>query len=198
MTKIELFWDVGSPYTYLALTQIDALVERTGAELELRPFLLGGVFKSAGNTMPAAVPAKAIYLAEDLRRWRDHYRVQMKMPSEVIFPISTLLPMRVAIAAQRAGKGDAFCHAVFSAYWRDGRDVSQSAELEQVVRAVGLDPKSMIDASSSAEVKDALRANTDEAVARGAFGAPALFVGDALFWGNDRLDFVERHLQGRR
>src|SRR5688572_27095169 len=91
MSKVEVYWDVGSPYTYLAVTQLDGLARRTGATIELIPFLLGGAFKAAGNTMPAAVPAKALYMIEDLRRWRDHYRVPLKLPpNEVIFPLNTL------------------------------------------------------------------------------------------------------------
>lgn len=195
-TKVEFFWDAGSPYTYLALTQLDGLIQRTGATVEMIPFLLGGVFKAAANTMPAAVPAKAVYSMHDLARWRDHYRVPMKIPGmdEVPFPLNTLAAMRVAVAAKMAGKGDEYCRAVFAAYWGDGRDITQPAELEKVITSVGLDPKSMLEASSSSAVKDQLRANTDNAVQRGAFGAPAIFVGEELYWGNDRLDFVERRL----
>lgn len=193
--KLEVFWDAGSPYTYLAITQLDALAKKTGAEIELKPFLLGGVFKAAGNTMPAAVPAKAMYLMEDLKRWRDHYGVSMRIPpDEVVFPLNTLLPMRVAVAAKRAGKGDEYCRAVFDAYWRDGHDISQPAEVERICAAVGLDGKAMIEAASSAEVKDDLRKYTDDAVSRGAFGAPAMFIGNELYWGNDRLHFIERRL----
>src|SRR5690348_199062 len=103
MRKLEVYWDVGSPYTHLAVTQLDGLAQRTGAEVELIPFLLGGVFKATENTMPARVPKKAAYLIEDLRRWRDRYGIAMKMPVvEVTFPLNTLLPMRVAVAAKRA------------------------------------------------------------------------------------------------
>jgi 2-hydroxychromene-2-carboxylate isomerase len=195
MAKLEVFWDVGSPYTYLAVTQLPALAKRTGAEIVLVPFLLGGVFKGAGNTMPAAVPAKATYMMEDLKRWRDLYRVPLKIPpAEVIFPLNTLLPMRAAVAAKRAGKGDVYCNAIFAAYWGDGRDVSLPEVVEEVARSIGIDGAQLLKDAASQEVKDELRKNTEEATARGAFGAPAMFIGDELYWGNDRLDFVERRL----
>lgn len=195
MTKAELFWDVGSPYTHLAVTQVEGLRRRTGAQIELRPFLLGGVFKSAGNPAPASVPAKARYLIEDLRRWRDFYRVPMKLPpNEVPFPLNTLLPMRAAVAARHLGAGDAYCHAVFHAYWGEGRDVSLPDTLAEVARSIGLDPARLLEAASGQAAKDELRAATDEAVRRGAFGAPAIFVGDDLYFGNDRLFMVEQRL----
>lgn len=195
MSKLELFWDVGSPYTYLAVTQIEGLKQRTGAEVELRPFLLGGVFKGAGNTMPAAVPSKAAYMIQDLRRWSDHYGVPIRLPpNEIPFPINSLLPMRAAVAAMIGGSGDAFCHSVFRAYWGEGRDVSGADEVAKVVASIGLDAKTILEAASSQEVKDKLRSNTEEALTRGAFGAPAMFIGDDLYWGNDRLMLVEKRL----
>src|SRR5215831_696433 len=117
MAVLEFFWDIGSPYTYLAVTQLAGLQKRTGAEIRYRPFLLGGVFKGSGNTMPAAVAAKALYMAVDLGRWRDLYGVKMKVPPELPFPLNSLAPMRAAVAADVKGRGPAFCHAVFERYW---------------------------------------------------------------------------------
>jgi 2-hydroxychromene-2-carboxylate isomerase len=154
------------------------------------------VFKSAGNTMPAAVPAKAQHLVADLKRWRDHYRIEMRMPpDEVPFPINSLLPMRVATAADLKGKGPEFCNAAFGALWVEGKDVSTQPVLEQVLDRIGLAPKEILDFAQTQEVKDRLRKNTDEAVERGAFGAPSFFIGSELYWGNDRLHFVEAMLK---
>jgi len=195
MTKLEFFWDVGSPYTYLASTQMDGLRQRTAAEIVFRPFLLGGVFKSTGNDMPAALPAKAVYMAKDLQRWSDEYGVNMLLPGDAPFPLNTILPMRAAVAVDQAGKGEAYCHAVFAAYWRKGRDVSLPVELSRVLEGIGVDPAAIADAVQSQAVKDALRQASDEAVERGAFGAPTFFIGDEMFWGNDRLQQVERRLK---
>ena len=195
MAKLEVFWDVGSPYAYLAITQLDGLRERTGAEIERIPFLLGGVFKASGNSAPIEIPPKARYLASDLRRWARDYGVEMKLPGETPFPISTVLPMRVAVAARRVGAGDRYCDAVFRAYWAEGRDVSEPAVLADVCRDVGLDPEQMLQQTQKQDVKDELRAASDQAVARGAFGAPTFFVGDEMYWGNDRLPQIEDHLR---
>jgi 2-hydroxychromene-2-carboxylate isomerase len=195
MKALEFFWDIGSPFTYLALTQFDGLRKRTGVEIQFRPFLLGGVFKGTGNTMPASVPAKAMYLLADVARWRDHYGLKMRLPPEVPFPLNSLVPMRVAIAADAKGKGEAYCRAVFERYWVEGKDVTVPDELGSVVASIGLDPKDMLEAAQSQPVKDRLRENTDEAVRRGAFGAPSFFIGEELYWGNDRLDFIEARLK---
>ena len=194
MAKLEFFWDVVSPYTYLAFTQLDGLRERSGAELLLRPFLVGGVFKATGNEMPARLPAKAKYMMQDLARWRDAYAVPLKLPGETPFPINSLLPMRAAMAAEAVGAQEVACRALFDAYWGRGVDVSGAAELAEVLAGAGLDGDGLLAAAATQGIKDALRANTDEAVARGAFGAPAMFVGEALFWGNDRLAHVETAL----
>ncbi len=196
---LEFFWDVGSPYTYLAFTQLPRLQERTGATIRLRPFLLGGVFKATGNTMPAAVAAKARYLTQDLERWRRHYDVPLRLPVlETPFPLSTVLPMRAAVAAERENAGEPFAAALFAAYWVRGLDVSLVETVAEVAAGVGLEPDALLAAAQSQEVKDALRQSSDEAVARGAFGAPAMFIGEELYWGNDRLSFVEQRLLAAR
>jgi 2-hydroxychromene-2-carboxylate isomerase len=196
MPRLELFWDVGSPYTYLATTQLEGLRRRTGAEVVLRPFLLGGVFKATGNSAPTSVAAKSKYLSDDLRRWRDHYQVRMKIPpDEVLFPINSVLPMRAAIAAEIMGAGEKFAMALLDAYWVHARDVSLPEEVAKVAVGIGLDDLRVLEGAGRSEVKDTLRANTEEAIKRGAFGAPAMFIGDDLYWGNDRLAFVEQHLK---
>ena len=196
MTPVEIYWDVASPYTYLCITQLEALRSRTGATVILRPFLLGGVFKATGNTMPAALPVKARYMREDLRLWRDYYGVPLRLPpDEVIFPINSLLPMRAAVAADLEGAGEPFCLAMFQRYWGAGNDISKPEEILLAADEAGLDGKALLAAAARQDVKDGLRRNTDEAVSRGAFGAPAIFVGETLLWGTDRLVLVEHLLQ---
>lgn len=194
--KLELFWDVGSPYSYLAFTQLPQLRQRTGAEVVLRPFLLGGVFKATGNVTPATNPHKARYLDQDLRRWRQHYAVPMRVPSEgTPFPVNTVLPMRAATAAAREAAGESFAAALFEAYWVHGADVSAVEAVAGVAERVGLDADSLVAAAQTQAIKDELRRTSDEAVSRGAFGAPTFFVGDEMFWGNDRLPFIEATLR---
>ena len=121
------------------MTQIPAVVERTQAEVVYRPFLLGGVFKATGNTMPGAVPAKGAYMMSDLTRWASYYGVPIKKPGEVPFPINTVGAMRTAIAAGRRGKAAEVAAALTRAYWAEGHDVSQPEALGQVIVSLGLD-----------------------------------------------------------
>lgn len=196
MRDIELFWDVGSPYTYLAMTQIASIRHRTGARVRLRPFLLGGVFKSVGNKM-VDVPPKAVNLMDDLRRWARLYRVPMLIPGSdpVPFPINSLLPMRVAMGATLEDEASAekLIHRLFDALWVEGKDIGDRATLEAVL---GADAATRFARGEAQDSKDALRKNTEEAVARGAYGAPTFFVVDQLFWGNDRIHFVEDAVRG--
>lgn len=198
MKTMELFWDVGSPYTYLAVKQVEQRWSEAGEQVVLRPFLVGGVFKSIGNTMPASVPAKALYMMQDLRRWAEKVGVPLVLPGEgTPFPINTLIPMRGAVVAASAGKAREYCGALFDSYWGQGRDVSDLEVLKEVVEGVGLEWERFSPELMNQSVKDSLRANTEEAVERGAFGAPAIFVGESHYWGNDRVDMaIEELLRG--
>ncbi len=197
MTQVDFYWDVASPYTYLAFTQIEAVCERAKAELHMVPFLLGGVFKTTGNAAPANVMAKAKYMHTDLDRWRKEYQVPMKLPvSEVTFPINSLKPMRVAAAiqAQHPEVLDRYTREIMTAYWERGTDISTEENLRGALKSLELDAEALLAAIQTQEVKDLLRKNTEVAVEKGAFGAPAMFVNDALFWGNDRLHHLEHAL----
>lgn len=188
---VEFFWDVASPYTYLASTQIEALEVSTGAKVVYRPFLLGGVFKATGNAPPALVQSRALYMGKDLHRWRTRYAVPMKLPvQEVTFPVVSVLPMRVATALDKRGLGKQACHAMMEAYWEKGHDPAEEAFLRAIAVALEQDPDEIMAEAVSPDVKGALRSTTEEAVERGAFGAPTFFVGNSMFFGNDRMDFV--------
>ena len=191
---IEFFWDPVSPYTYLASTRIEALAVRVGAVLRWRPFLLGKVLEATGNRPNIDVPAKGRHMLADLARWARHYGVPLVAPPT--FPISTVTALRAGLAAEQAGRGPAFATAVMRAYWGEGRDISQAQTLLAVAAAAGLDGAALLAQTQEPAIKDALRSNTDEAVRRGAFGAPTFFVGEQMFWGNDRLGILEECLAG--
>lgn len=192
---IEFFWDPASPYTYLASTQIGPLAARAGASLEWKPFLLGKVFEATGNRMPAAIPAKGKHLFCDVQRWAQFYGVPVSFPK--VFPVNSVLALRAGIAAAAHGQAAEFACAVMKAYWADGADISQPAVVGEVAAALGLDGAALLAQAQEQPVKDALRANTEEAVRRGAFGAPTFFVGEQMFWGNDRLVLLEQYLCGK-
>lgn len=188
MKKVDFFFDLSSPYSYLASTQLPQICARAGAELIYRPMVLGALFKTVGNDMPARVPNKARWMFGDLARWAEHYGVKFVMSSH--FPVNAIKAMRLILVD--AAKAQAVTDAAFAAMWVDDRNLADDAVLRELADAHGLD----MAAIEQPAVKEKLRANTDEAVQRGAFGAPAIFVGDELFWGNDRLHFVEAALRG--
>ena len=189
---LEYFFDYQSPYTYMADTQLPALAARTGANLVYRPMLLGAIMKDSGNRSPVEVPAKAVYSLDDLTRWARRYNVPFTFNTN--FPINSLKLMRGAVAAQLEGVFPTYHAAMFHAFWVDARNLGDPAEAVAVVEAAGLDAERIFARAETPDVKEALKANTKEAVDRGVFGAPAFFVGGELFWGNDRLDFVEAAL----
>jgi 2-hydroxychromene-2-carboxylate isomerase len=185
---LEFFFDYVSPFSYLADTQLPALLERTGASIIYKPILLGAIFKASNNTPPPAIPAKLKYNAIDAMRWSNHYGVAMKI--NPFFPLSTIRAMRGAIVAQSAGCFPAYHSAMFRAMWVDGVNLGDPKIVKEIFVRFAMDP----DAVEREDVKERLIANSDEAVARGAFGAPTFFVGDAMFWGNDRMHFIEAAL----
>lgn len=186
---IELFFDFGSPTAYLAHTQLPGIAARTGAELAHRPMLLGGVFKATGNASPVAVPAKSKYMGRDIARCAR--RLGVEYASNPHFPVMTLGIMRGAVAAQREGELEPYANAMFRAMWVEGRDMGRAEEIAAVIAAAGLDAARYGTLIQDQSIKEALKANTEEAVARGVFGAPTVFVGGEMFFGHDRLAFVE-------
>ncbi|MBA2544266.1 MAG: 2-hydroxychromene-2-carboxylate isomerase [Deltaproteobacteria bacterium] len=192
--EIEFFFDIGSSYSYLAATQMPALAERTNTPVRWRPFLLGAVFKATGNDLPIRVPAKARWMLVDMQGWASHYKIPFVMPSR--FPVLTLRTQRFLAGIERtdATKVSAVALELFHAYWAGDQDPTADSTLEAAATAAGIDHVATIAAIDAQETKDHLRATTDEAVKRGAFGAPTMFVGDVMFWGNDRIPLLEQHL----
>ncbi|MBC8056407.1 MAG: 2-hydroxychromene-2-carboxylate isomerase [Rhizobiales bacterium] len=193
--KVEFFFDVGSPTTYLAWTQLPALCAESGAELVYRPTLLGALFQATGNASPAAVPAKGRYMDADMARHARRYGVPFAM--NPFFPINTLTLMRGATGVQLRApeRFDAYLHGVFHAMWVEPQNLNDPATAAQALAAAGFEPAEVMGWAGDAEVKAALRATTEEAVARGAFGAPTMFVGTEMFFGQDRLEFVREALR---
>lgn len=195
MATIEFFWEPGSPYTYLASTQLESIAREAGADLAWKPFLIGVVFKERGMTLPAAIPAKAQYMFQDLDRWASQYGVPMARPK--VFPVNSVAASRAAIAAGLMGHAGAASKAIMRAYWGEGLDISQPEVLTATLDKAGLPGAEILAKTQDQAVKDQLRLNTEEAMKRGVFGAPTMFVDKAMFWGNDRLDPLRMHLQGK-
>lgn len=197
MKRVELYYDYSCPYAYLASTQIEALCARTGAELVWRPMLLGGVFRAIGAPdTPVLSPAKARLNFLDMHRWADWWGVPFVMPP--LHPNRTVLALRATLAAE--DQAPRASRALFRAYWALGRDLSRPEVVQEALDEIGLDGAALVRRAEEPAIKDALRARTDEAVARGVFGAPTMFVTvdgkTEAFWGQDRLHFVEKMLGG--
>jgi len=191
--RAEFFFDFGSPASYLAYTQMDGIAQRTGAEIVWRPMLLGGVFKATGNASPAMVPAKGKWMNADLPRFAERYGVAYNR--NPFFPVNTLLMMRGAAAYEGTPEFRPYVDAMFKAMWVDQKNMNDMPTAAGVLKAAGFDPQAFMATAESQDAKDRLKATTEEAVARGVFGAPTTFVGDHMYFGQDRLDFVEQALR---
>jgi 2-hydroxychromene-2-carboxylate isomerase len=152
------------------------------------------VLKATGNASPMAVPAKGNYMAIELRRWAKRYGVPFR-DNPHPFMRNTMRLVRGAVAAQKLGVFDAYHDAVYRAVWAEAIDLGDDATLARVLDKAGVPATEILPAVERQDVKGALRRNTDQAVSRGVFGAPTFFVGSEMFWGNDRLDFVEEALR---
>ena len=196
MTKaVEFYFDVGSPAAYLAWTQLPKLASEVHAEIVYRPFLLGAVFQATGNRSPTEVPAKGQYMLDDLARHARRYGVEFR--HNPYFPINTLTLMRGALGLQMRdpARMQAYVDAVYRAIWVDARNMNDFAIVAEVLQHAGFDPDQLMALAVDQAVKDQLKVQTQDAVARGVFGAPTFFVNNQMFWGQDRLDFVKEALQ---
>jgi 2-hydroxychromene-2-carboxylate isomerase len=196
MSRLEYFFDYVSPFAYLADTQLPALLGRTGAEIVYRPFFLGGVMAASKNSPPITVPNKGRYMFSDIQRWSKRYGVPANPNPH--FPVNTLAVMRAAVAAVDEPRFPDFHRAMFRGVWVDGQNLADEAVLRAAIDAAGLDSGKLLERAKDPAVKETLKRNSDEAVERGAFGAPTFFVGDEMFWGNDRLEFVEDALRAAK
>ncbi len=192
---VEFFFDLGSPASYLAYTQLPGLCRETGATLVYRPMLLGAVFQATGNASPAMIPAKGRYMLRDLGRFAERYGVPLRFSP--YFPLNTLGLMRLLVAAQlqQPESFEALVQALFAAIWVDGLNLGDPLKVAEVLRQAGFDAEALLAQCAEPAVKNALKASTDEAVARGVFGAPSIFVDGELYFGQDRLDFVREALR---
>lgn len=195
MKTFEYWFDFGSPAAYLAFTQIPSIEVHTDAKAVYRPMLLGGVFHATGNQSPATIPTKGKYTFDDFTRYAKRYAVPFNRNSH--FPINTLLLMRGAtgVLQQQPERFVAYSKAVFQAIWVDGLNMNDPAIVGAALHQAGFDSQELITLANDPITKDALKVATNEAVARGIFGAPTFFVGDQMFWGQDRIDFVKEALK---
>ncbi len=189
---VEFLFDVVSPTAYLAYKRLPEIAERTGATIKWTPVFLGGIMKGSGNVPPGTVPAKGEYMEHDLVRCAARYDIPFTFNHH--FPVNTLMLQRAAVAVLDEQGEDAFrrlIDACFEAMWVEGKDLGDPDVVAEVLAEAGFDPNELVARASDPAIKEKLKDNTDGAVERGAFGAPTFFVGNEMYFGQDRLDYVE-------
>lgn len=191
--RVDFYFDVVSPASYLAWARLPAIAERTGAEIDWKPIFLPGLFQLAGVKPAVTLPVKRSYMAKDFLRCAARDGVPMSMNPH--FPMNTLPIQRALIGWRHTPLFDQLLDIVFPAVWRDEVNVANSAKLDETLESGGISADGFWAAANDPVNKDLLKANTEEAADRGAFGAPSMFVADELFFGQDRLDFVEAALK---
>ena len=195
---IEVFFDVSSPWTYLAFHRLLQAPPEVRAQIAWKPILVGGVFNTVNPSVYASrerpVPAKARYMLKDLQDWARLYGLTINMPPTV-FPVNSVKVMRACVFLEPEGRLVDFARAAFEAYWSRDQDISTDAVFAGICRSISVDPVRLANGIAQPDVKARLRANTDDLIARGGFGSPTLFVdGEDMYFGNDRVDLALRTL----
>lgn len=198
---VTFYYDFSSPFAYLGSTQIERIVREHGATVRWRPILVGALFRRIGTPdvpIEGFTTPKRAYVGRDLQHWASHWKVPFVWPSR--FPMRTVAPLRLALAAAEDAGDDAaarLVHALFAAYWVEDRDLADAGVLRAIGAGVGLQSATIDRAlAPDPKIKQALIDSTDEAIAAGVVGVPSFVVGGHLFWGQDRLDLVARVLDG--
>lgn len=191
---IDFYFDFGSPTAYLAHKRLQQLKTQYGCTIDYKPVLLGGLFKASGNMSPITVPAKGKYMmTQDLPRFAALYQVPLTLNPH--FPINTLNLMRGAVATLGQDYFDNYVEAVYDAIWVNGDNMGDLDVVANVLSDAELNAQKIIAATQDPDVKAILISSTEAAVARGCFGAPTMFIGNDMFFGQDRIQFIEMVLQ---
>lgn len=189
---VDFYYDYVSLASYFGLVRLTELCKKTGATINYKPMLLGGVFKANGNVSPLTVPAKWEWMKKDFMRHAEYYGIPYQLNPHFVF--STVNVMRGAFWALSEGRIEDYNRAMFTAAWAEGKDISSADVISEVLNEAGFDAEVVMEAMTQSENKQALIQATETAVERGVFGAPTLFVDDEIYFGQDRLDWVERAL----
>jgi 2-hydroxychromene-2-carboxylate isomerase len=197
---IEFFFDCSSPWTYLGFHNIQPLAASMKVPIRWRPILVGGVFNAVNPSVYASrenpVPAKRDYMLKDLQDWARSSGLKVVMPPKV-FPVNSVKAMRGCLWLEAQGLLVPFATAVFEAYWGREEDISKDAVLADICQRCGIDAAAFQAGIADPAVKEQLKANTDELIRRGGFGSPTIFIGEDMYFGNDRLPLVAEALRWR-
>jgi 2-hydroxychromene-2-carboxylate isomerase len=192
--KVELYWDVGSTNTYFAIKLIKPILERNNAELVLHPFNLGYFFKSQNYELMKESKAKLRNRKQDLMRWAAKYNLLFSIPRQ--FPIKSSRVLRSSLVMRRYSLEMPFVEKILDRYWEQGdASISEYEGILSTVLELGIDPDKFEVLCESDEISEELVKSTNEGIARDVFGVPMIIVNDQLFWGKDRMEFVEDELR---
>ena len=190
---IEFFFDCSSPWTYLAFHNLQPLAAELNEPVRWRPVLVGGIFNAVNPSVYAMrdnpVPAKWAYMLKDLQDCTREAGLKIVFPPRV-FPVNSVKAMRGCLWLEPQGKLLPFATAVFEAYWAREEDISQDKVLLDICAQIGVDGDAFFAGIAQPAIKAQLKANTEEVIARGGFGSPTLFLGDDMYFGNDRLPLL--------
>ena len=194
MKSVEFYFDLGSPYSYLAYYRLLQIAEQQEIQIVYKPILLGGVFKATGNRSPIEIPVKGAYSILDMQRWAEYYQIPMQMNPH--FPMNTLTLMRILTGVQllHLEKFEQVLKLLFDAMFGTPQNLNEPTVLAEVLKPSGFSVEDIMSMVQSDVVKQKLITETEQAIQRGLFGAPTFFVGDEMYWGQDRLHFVEQAL----
>ncbi len=196
--QLDFYFDCSSPWTYLAFHAVQPLAREAGAQIDWKPILVGGVFNAVNQTvydsLPKPNPRKQAYMQKDLQDWARLYGLGIKFPPTV-FPVNSVKCMRGAFVALDEGKLAPYAAAAFEAYWGADRDLSKEDVLADIAAKAGIERQHFFAGIETDSCKTRLRNNTDELISRGGFGSPTIFVGDDMFFGNDRMPLVRAALE---
>lgn len=199
--KLEFFFDISSPWTYLGFHNVQPFAKEMDIEIDWKPILVGGIFNTVnpsvyeGRANPVKV--KARYHLKDMQDWARLAGLKIIFPPR-IFPINSVKAMRACIVLKNQGLLVPFAANVFEAYWSHETDIADDGQLVRILERVGADSGSVMDAIQTPEIKDQLKANTQDVIDRGGFGSPTLFLGDDMYFGNDRLPLVKAAIERLR
>jgi 2-hydroxychromene-2-carboxylate isomerase len=191
---IRFYFDYVSPYSYLAWTQVHALAERRGCEVEPLPVFFAGILNAVGSKGPVEVLPKWRYIFKDVLRTAHLLGVRLRPPVE--HPFNSLLALRSTSVPMASEKRRQLIDGLFAAAWAEERRVAEPAVVAEVATAAGLDGATLVQEANTPEAKERVKKQTEEALAAGAFGVPSLLVGQELFWGYDSFPHLERYLEG--
>ena len=201
MADVECFFDCSSPWTYFAFHNLLKMQQELDIDVAWRPILVGGVFNavnpSVHNSREKPVPAKVTYGKKDQQDWARHLGIRMHY-RPTVFPVNSVRAMRGCIFLEPEGKLVPFAQATFEAYWGEDRDIADDEVLADICRRIGSDPQAFFAGIARQTIKDKLRENTNELMARGGFGSPTIYLDrEDMYFGNDRLPLVRAALERR-